>query len=251
MPKLAKTRVHIREAWVPVRAGEATRHDWALGLTLELREPRTKVDELHISETWVESPLGADWIAAYRIVADHGVPVIGEVRIFPNEDEHPKAGSWSGEYVARPVVPSGGLTRRVLDQIKLTEPMSKAGEFMERIRAFAAPQLERRGLATTKARRRRGRKGHGDLFYAQVARDYVAAVEAGSSSPATDVARRRRLGANGPARIRDLLHEARRRGFLTPAPVRGRRGGDLTPQGRAILDAGAESGARRGTRKET
>ncbi|MEX2223016.1 MAG: hypothetical protein WEG40_14585 [Candidatus Rokuibacteriota bacterium] len=242
MAKVEKTWVSVRDAWVPVAAWEIAGLSEPVRRRLHLRQ-LTKDDnpsltEMAVQDIWVESPLSDDWLVAYRILSQHGAPVVGEVRVFPNEPDRRAAGRWSAEYLegSRALVPAGGITRQVLDRIRLSTPLAEAGELLKKIRAADPEAFETRGLTTMQAPRR-GRKGHGDLFYAQVVRDYVTAVEAGSPSPAIDVARRRRLGRRGPARVRDLLHEARHRGLLTPAPVRGRRGGDLTPLARALLAA--------------
>lgn len=242
MARIAKTTVTLGDAVIPVSPYQLGRLSPVARAKLEpelLPEPLANVKGLDLKGTWVESPLGRDWIVAYRILSEHGAPIVGEIRVFPNEPERVGAGQWSAEFLgSQATAPPGGITGRVLGGIRLSEPLKAAGELLRRLR-IQDPGSERtlagRGLATTTLRRR-GRKGHGDRFYAQVAQDYVSALEAGSMSPATDVARRRRLGSTGPARIRDLLHEARRRNLLTPATARGRRGqADLTPRGRMIL----------------
>jgi hypothetical protein len=64
---------------------------------------------------------------------------------------------------------------------------------------------------------RRGPKGLPDLLYTQIACDYMDAFEAGSRSPALDVARRRSGGA-ATDRARMIL-AAQRRGRLCPFAV--------------------------------
>jgi hypothetical protein len=73
-----------------------------------------------------------------------------------------------------------------------------------------------------------------DDLYARVAEAYVAAFNAGSRTPAADVARRWKMSAG---KIRDLLFKARRRGLLTAAPD-GKLGGELTDKARELLGRG-------------
>lgn len=188
--------------------------------------------QIDLRSTWVEDCLGG-WMVAYRIVSQDGAPVVGEIRIFPFEETRKRPGLWSGELLgAKAKAPHGGITAELLRRIRVTEPLTVAGKILERFRQLAPWHLDAREL--TAPLRRRGPKGHPDRFYAEVAQEYVAAFKAGSRSPAGDVARRRRLT---PARIRDLLHEARRRRLLTPATMHGRGGGDVTPRGRAAIAA--------------
>ena len=66
------------------------------------------------------------------------------------------------------------------------------------------------------------RKRRADDFYAKIARDYAEAIAAGSRSPLRDLAR-----AGVPETfLRDAVKRARDRGLLTPAPSRGKAGGD-------------------------
>lgn len=88
-------------------------------------------------------------------------------------------------------------------------------------------------IAAAAPGRRRGRKPFPDRFYAEVARDYIDAIAKGSRNPTLDAARR--LPANRRRRVRDILHEARNRNLLTPAPKGRRQGGDLTETARALL----------------
>jgi hypothetical protein len=88
-------------------------------------------------------------------------------------------------------------------------------------------QLER--LVAPRPRPRRS-TGRDDLPYARLARDYVTANR-GSRSPVKDLAEAR---GERPARIRDMVHEARERGLLSPANS-GVRGGVLLPRAEALL----------------
>ena len=97
-------------------------------------------------------------------------------------------------------------------------------------------------------RRRRGRRGRPDLFYARLARAYVARVRAESEKPvrdlAADAALARRLGLSPrdltPALVQDALNTARERNLLTKPPKPGYAGGELTPRALAVLKQARE-----------
>ena len=78
-------------------------------------------------------------------------------------------------------------------------------------------------------RRRPGRSGRSDLFYAKAAARYVELLT--SSSPTADLAREMDLR---PSQTRDLLHQARRRKLLT-ASSEGKAGGELTTKALSLL----------------
>jgi transposase-like protein len=77
---------------------------------------------------------------------------------------------------------------------------------------------------------RPGRRGRPDVFYAELAKQYVDLLAEGST-PTKDLAER--LGYSASS-IRDLIHQARRRGLLTRAS-KGLAGGELTENARRLL----------------
>lgn len=79
--------------------------------------------------------------------------------------------------------------------------------------------------------RRPGRRRQPDEFYAQVAAAYIRALEAGSRSPARDIAEAESYSVS---QVNNWIHEARRRELLTSAPP-GRAGGELTVRARELL----------------
>lgn len=83
-------------------------------------------------------------------------------------------------------------------------------------------------------RKRPGRAKRGDRYYASAAAEYVELV-ATSATPLKALAERNRYSSS---QTRNILSEARRRGFLTQAPA-GRAGGELTPLARELLQADA------------
>lgn len=60
---------------------------------------------------WYEVRHG-DWVAAYRVLAHEGRPIIGEIRLFPFE-EGSRAGEWSGN----PESAKGGVRSEVARQL--------------------------------------------------------------------------------------------------------------------------------------
>src|SRR3954454_17338404 len=59
-----------------------------------------------VDNVWLEAPLGDGWVVAYRVGAGpDGAPVVGEVRVFPDEAGH-RPGQWSAELLGvRAAVP--------------------------------------------------------------------------------------------------------------------------------------------------
>lgn len=89
--------------------------------------------------------------------------------------------------------------------------------------------------ATAPTRSEFRRRAAKDAQYrtAEIARRYVEALASGSHRPRVDVARALGLTVD---QIRDALHEARRREYLTDAD-HGKAGGQLTELAKAILEA--------------
>jgi hypothetical protein len=197
-------------------------------------------------DTWIEVQLGHDWIAAYRLVADHGRAVVGEVRLFPAETWWKRPlGGWSGELLGvRACVPQGGITTRLLRGVRVRAYLRSMSEWLARFRAKHPEHARFFGWGDDPERVRlpqrhgRGRKGRPHRFYAQLAAEYVRAVNGGSHRPIADVARRRRLPSG---RVRDMIRRARQLELL-PEGVQGRAEGQLTAAAEALL---APAGARR------
>ena len=219
--------------------------------------PEAPFRELAVGESWVEALIGSEWMAAYRLVAQEGLPVIAEFRLFPAEDHrHRPKGHWSAEVLgARAKVPPGGITARLVRQARVGEHQRFAGEFLRYVYqrlgegpfAPGAPLERRRFHPPTKGKAgvssRRSRKP--DFFYVRIASTYAAEVEKGSRSPIVDTAKR--LHINEPSRVRDWIHEARQRGLLSSAQW-GKRGGELTHRGWEIL-GGVKAGQKRKRRR--
>jgi hypothetical protein len=92
---------------------------------------------------------------------------------------------------------------------------------------------------------RPGRRGHPDVYYAQIAAEYARLQAQGSRSPTRDLADRMHISYST---ARDAIGTARRRGLLTSAPRSssgsrrgGRAGGELTKEALEVLRSSDES----------
>jgi hypothetical protein len=244
--------VQVQPRWFrDAREGEEAVCEWP-GCTcaawrpeLQARHPAEYTGEVLVTATWVEAPLDSQWVCAYRIINDHGAPVVGEVRIFPNEKDRPRLGDWSGDLCgATARVPRGGITTRQLDRVRLHEHLQFMSREVARFRAQTKDWAEHwgwgggdagRASKPTTATKRRGRKGRPDAFYADIAADYVLVLSQKSKRPVHDIAESR--GINDAGKVRDMIREARKRKLLTAAR-HGVRGGDLTSVGRSLLSPG-------------
>src|SRR5262245_12111115 len=85
-----------------------------------------------VAEAWVETPVDATWIVAYRLVSQSGAPVVAEMRIFPTETAKGRpAGSWSADVLGvHACAPPGGIPAELLRQVSVTAYRSAAQEFL-------------------------------------------------------------------------------------------------------------------------
>jgi hypothetical protein len=209
-----------------------------------------------VHEVWVESPLDSEWVAAFRLFEQEGQIVIGELRIHPAEEKHAKPGRWSAETERLGIsaqVPEGGLTARKLRQVRFDATRDFIREALAEVRkrqrrekdpAFAKATAEMLAsfggvydVETVKRRPKSGRRPWPDEEYAGLAARYVGKVQSGSARPIAELAKELHYS---PARIRQALLTARRRGLLTDTR-RGRAGGELTGKALAILRSGGEA----------
>ena len=180
-------------------------------------------------------------------IGENGEPIIKDLRISPQKGVG---------------VPRGGLTTRMLREIRLGEHRAVLTSEFKRMATGGIPREERttavpaapgrtggtrirqgpeyldrdiaEGLGLTESRvKRPGRRGRPDRFYAELAREYVELLNGGSQRPTAKLAAARNYSA---AHVRDAVHEARERGLLTRPATRGRAGGDLTAKAKAMLD---------------
>ena len=225
MPKAVLRSVCARE---PIRKLDAKR----LGLVVENFTPTHKATDFGLvldRSVWVEIPTAGRWMIAFRLVNQQGQPVIGEVRVFPDEPGKRPAGRWSGEYGVTARVPPGGVTARVLRTIRIETFKTLLRTIVRKWgKALGDYDL---GFTAAPSPVTRGRKGRPDIVLARMAAVYAASYLAGRPTiPA--VARRFRLS---PSKARDAVYRARVRGFLSPATKQGKGGGLLTPLAQEIL----------------
>ena len=192
-----------------------------------------------VHRAWIEVSPNSKWTGAYRLVMTNSGPAVAEIRIFPTEEKREIPGRWSEEPEA---VPAGGIPAQVVRELRLKDPIGLFEEFVgqwtAQLGAEATERIfERFGFTTTDVvRRRPGRAGRTDEFYATWAAAYVDRLQVGSRHPVKDLVLRPAMriepfGSNsaGPseAGVRAIIHEARKRKLLTVAP-KGRAGGVLT-----------------------
>jgi hypothetical protein len=164
-------------------------------------------------------PLAGGWWVEYVLSAQQGMPVVSELRI-----------TRKGE------LPLGGITSRLIREVKIASHMDEARKLMRA--TWDWPEVgsyERHGFTTRGIEQspRPGRRGHPDVFYAELAAAYVEKLAKGSRRPVADLASgHRHLSA---ARASELIHRAREKGMLTPGP-QGKAGGELTEKARMLLD---------------
>lgn len=196
------------------------------------------------TDAWEEIPIDQKWMSAARLVYQGDDLVIGELRIFPREqvapwtwngnevDERFEPSAWSAELlgiVAR--VPHGGLSARVLRKVRLREHARVLSEKLAqwaRVAGYAGHGFK---VPATERPRPERRTGRSDIFYAKLAWEYVRALARDPRRPVALLAHKRKLPKE---RVRDMLHEARERGLLSPGH-RGRSGGALTTRAMNLL----------------
>src|SRR5262249_39081568 len=159
-------------------------------------------------------------------------------------------------------VPDGGLSRRWLDRIlaisdhlRVADGMLREaqrlppGDHTRDVADWILGRMVDQPLALRKHPRGRGRPPLDDALLIRVADAYVQAIAQGSAEPCKRVAARLRLTPN---RARGLVHQARKRGWLTEPGLQGVAGGALTPAAKALLvprPARAQTKTRRKTKR--
>lgn len=202
-------------------------------------EPREGVFDVDLTDGWV---------CTYRVANQDGEPVVAELHIRPSGKDPPQ----------------GGLTTRLLRRVKLGEHLAAITAVLRGWASGGTPLEERTthipaapgrgsqkritvgpedfdrdiaeglGFSEPPRERRPGRPGRSDREYAELAREYVEALESGSRSPTADVAQKAHRFTDA-SHIRDGLHEARKRGLLTRPQTKGKAGGVLTDKAHALL----------------
>jgi hypothetical protein len=158
--------------------------------------------------------------------------IVGGLTVRPGRADEP----WKGW----PPVPQDGLTARQMRSLSFTaarRAMSNRWEEMLAADPERADQLRdfikasRKRAVTARAAGATKRHHWSDSEIVGAAELYAAKVRAGVRAPVKEVADQ--MGWSEP-RIRQVLAEARRRGWLTATPQR-RAGGTLTEAGLEIL----------------
>jgi hypothetical protein len=180
----------------------------------------------------VQVPLDNDWLMVVTLCEQDGSPVVERIEV-----RHDR---WRGAYedpenprsVVFPPLPNGGLPLRLLRSITFGDALAAARKSLAGV-SDDALALHGFSRATLDEPRRPGRRGHPDLYYAEMAAAYVRSVERGSLRPVEDVAKAWG-GGYSATYIRSALHIARQRDLLTKVR-RGVAGGALTAKATAIL----------------
>jgi hypothetical protein len=197
---------------------------------------RTEVDVIELEEWWYEVLLAEEWTAAYRVMQQGGFPVIAELRVFPRESDR-MPGEWSGTYFTHASVPAGGITARLVKQLRPGDTRgSDLAEGREKWKKFigltgAKAHFRKRGFrAIRRPRQTGGRRGWTDDELLRAALFYVEST----GTPVAELAKAWNLR---PSQARDLLTAATRKGFLT-AGKRGVKSRTLTDRAKALLKEG-------------
>lgn len=141
--------------------------------------------------------------------------------------------------------PAGGVTTTLLRRLPLGEIVTavrakvaaNAQRQSRNVERFEDPDLRafyrRAASAGERLSKRPGRAGRSDLYYAEVAADYVRLLVS-DPTPVETLRKRMNLSAS---QLRNVLYAARERDLLTKA-LPGRAGGRLTPKAIALLEGG-------------
>lgn len=247
---MSKTILRSPYGWTPIGKSQA-RH---LGVSVVPLAPSHTVGDVGLvldRSVWVEMPLPGRWMVAFRLASQGGQPVIAEVRVFPFEPDAPgqrrPPGLWSGVHGVTTRIPPGGITARVLREIRTQAFRADLHTITARWEKETRDLFPGIAVSNIPPSTTRGRKGRSDRELASIAAIYVRAYAARRpSTPA--VAKATGLSLT---QARDAVHRARVRGLLSPASKQGKGGGLLTPLARKILkqDVTRKGGKRHGTKR--
>jgi hypothetical protein len=158
---------------------------------------------------------GHGWLTTALVAEVAGAPVVVRLTIEPE-----------GE------TPPGGISTRQLREISIPDCIELAREAIAYMsRGYVPARDDIWKYFNEPGGRRPGRPGHPDEYYAEVAREYGHLIDEGERRPIVAIARRRGLSEE---RVRQLVHKARDKGFLSPAS-RGRAGGYPTKRAFHVL----------------
>lgn len=221
----------------------------------KLPPPSLDLPNTDIDEVWIEGEVDDDWMAAYRITPQDGVPVIAELRVFPREVEDVRAprapGRWAGSALGvHAPAPPGGLTATVLRQLRVGDTSGSqlhAGLAQWRqIVGLSIPahlKTAKAGFRSLQRGRRSGKKGYEAETLLSAAVFYV---EHGGRHPVKALAEAWKLT---PPQARDLLQAAKEKGYLTAGRL-GVASRTLTEKARHLLAAKETTRDRRDLRSK-
>lgn len=170
---------------------------------------------------WLELR-GSVWeVAGLTVHAERDEVAAGPFQRLPNGRPDPAMPTTQDVSSSAPPDAPAAVTARLLRDVPF-------GDIIEQIRRNVRAQVP---TFAPGIEHQPGRRRQPDEFYAAVAAAYVQALEAGSRSPARDIADARSYSRS---MVNNWIHEARRRDLLTEAPP-GRAGGELTERARALL----------------
>jgi len=181
---------------------------------------------------WLVLP-DEEWTTAYRLIIRNGEFEVAEVRIYPTDPpDFPFASN--GEWlVDRDTVPEGGVTSELLRQPHLSQVRDHIADVLtamrdefgdERYQALLGERDLPGDIITRLRSRRRGDLSKAERQQLEAAIRYDRHIKNGTPKPRDAVRKEMHLSSS---RVRDLLTECRRKGFLTPTTP-GRAGGRLT-----------------------
>ena len=170
--------------------------------------------------TWQETILRSGWTVREEYGVENGRRVVAKLTISQTGD----------------VVPSGGISARLLRTVRV-------GQFSSALRQalkthFGIPTadgvFESMGWFARPRRRLRPRYARADdLYYAELARDYVQLLFLEHRNPIATLAKQRGAPL---VRVRSHIHLARANGFLSDTS-RGKAAGKLTAKASEILES--------------
>ncbi len=191
---------------------------------------------------------GADWYAAGFFVLRDDDLVLAEFRVIPSDGERPsdwfrgviagapQIGAWSQDPESVPTEQAPRLTSRLVRKA-LFDELVRIAKSEVLAAQEAAPDTRLRsggGALVTAARRptRPGRRGHSDLFYAQLAARQVAKHQSGSRAPNHELAEEE---GTTPEQVAQWIHAARQRDLLE-ATTQGKAHPVLTKKATQLLE---------------
>lgn len=172
-------------------------------------------------QAWFGFSEGVPWITELRVRPSIGRTLADEHADEPVRENYP--------HDRRRPVPAGGITTTVLRSIKTPALFEAIGRAEPA--AFTLALHGRHGDEDFLARRRPGRGGRDDAFYAMWAARYLRKSET-TSHPYGPLAREH--PGYSVRSIRDIVHSARQRGLLVGGS-QGRAGGRLSPKAERLL----------------